>query len=34
MMEQGVAPGFLADAARAPGRLGPPPAPSHDGAAL
>ena len=27
-------PRFLADAARTPGRLGPPPAPSRDGAAL
>ncbi len=27
-------PRFLADATRAPGRLGPPPAPSQDGAAL
>jgi len=33
-MEQGVAPEVLADAARIPGRLGPPPAPSQDGAAL
>jgi len=33
-MEQGVAPGFLADAARPLGRLGSPPAPSQDGAAL
>jgi hypothetical protein len=33
-MEQGVAPEVLADAVRIPGRLGPPPAPSQDGAAL
>ena len=33
-MEQGVAPEVLADASRIPGRLGSPPAPSRDGAAL